>query len=78
MSFEKIRVVVVVLGGALGTTLLKGRQEKKNLSTKLPVVGIRESIFWIDAIGIKIFHRALFEKSEFENFQYFQLFSYPE
>ena len=61
------------------TTLLKGRQEKKNLSTKLPFVGIRESIFWIDAIGIKIFHRALFEKSEFENFgilvHFVQIFS---
>ena len=26
------------------------------------------------AIGIKIFHRALFEKIEFSNFQYFQIF----
>ena len=50
------------------------QQEKKNASIKRPVVAISLGIIWLFAIGIKKFHRAFFEKSEFENFEYFQIF----
>ena len=42
------------------------------------MVGFSVDIFWLSAIGIKKFHRAFFEKNEFENFEYFEIFLGPD
>ena len=42
------------------------------------MVALSLGIFWLFAIGIKKFHRAFFEKSEFKNFEYFQIFFPPK
>ena len=52
------------------TTPYKVKQEKKNFTMKLPVVNDRGGISWTPVIGIQNFHRGLFEKIKFENFDF--------
>ena len=56
------------------TTPYRIGQERKNFTVNPSVAGHKYYISWLVAIGIKSFHRGIFEKIEFKVINYPKLF----